>query len=176
MNARNWEGGFQLAAPGAHGDAPRGVQSREGIGDRLRSAAFAEIQARDAFLWAAETFVDAPLALRTAWKGLALAEDRHLQWLLNRMKELGIGIADRKVSDQLWVSLTSCQTASEFAHYMASAEERGRKAGVRFQEAMAQVDPTTAEIFGKIAEEEVEHIALAYRYYPREERLPETHG
>lgn len=167
MSARQWDSGFRLAEPGAHGDAPRAIHSREGIGDRLRAAAFAEIQARDAFLWAAETFTEAPQALRTAWKGLAVAEERHLSWLLNRMTELGIDVADRRVSDQLWVSLTSCKTPSEFAHYMASAEDRGRRAGERFRDAMAQVDPTTAQIFGKIAEEEVEHIALAYRYYPR---------
>jgi hypothetical protein len=82
------------------------------------------------------------------------------------MNELKIDIQARKVSDQLWVSLTSCKTAREFALYMASAEERGRKAGVRFHQALLKKDPVTAEIFGTIAKEEVAHIALAEKFFP----------
>ena len=40
----------------ARGEAPRSIDSLEGVGDRLRAAAFAEIQARDAFLWAPEHY------------------------------------------------------------------------------------------------------------------------
>jgi uncharacterized ferritin-like protein (DUF455 family) len=147
-------------------EPPRSLQFYEGIGDRLRAAAFAEIQAREAFLWAARQDWDASLALRSAWKGLALAEDRHLGWLLKRMAELGFSVAEREVSDQLWVSLTTCDSARDFAHYMASAEERGRRAGERFCKALEGRDPETARIFGQIAEEEVAHIELAEKYFP----------
>lgn len=157
---------FRVAPQDTRADAPRSIHTREGIGDRLRTAAFAEIQAREAFNWAAEHFQDAPQSLQKAWQGLAIAEERHLHWLLNRMGELQIEIQERSVSDWLWVSLRSCKTAKEFAIYMASAEERGRKAGVRFHEALREADPVSAEIFGKIAAEEVEHIALAARYFP----------
>lgn len=161
----NWEP-FRIAPRGTKSDAPRSLETPEGVGDRLRSAAFAEIQARDAFLWAASHYTDAPESLKRAWTGLAQAEQRHLEWLLRRMEELNVDVRERQVSDQLWISLTSCQSAKEFALYMASAEERGRKAGVRFHQALFATDPTTAEIFGKIAEEEVAHIALAYKYFP----------
>lgn len=157
---------FRVVAAGGRPDAPRSIHTPEGVGDRLRAAAFAEIQAREAFLWGADHFQDAPEGLRRAWRGLALAEDRHLGWLLKRMEGLGIPVQERGVSDQLWRSLIACHNARDFAFYMASAEERGRRAGVRFHEAMAQKDPVSAEIFGKIAEEELEHIALAWRYYP----------
>lgn len=163
---------FKLAPKGEHAPPPRSLQSREGVEDRLRSAAFAELQAREAFNWGADHFTDAPDGLRRAWKGLALAEERHLGWLIRRMNELGVKIDERAVSDQLWQSLISCQNARDFAFYMASAEERGRRAGVRFHEAMAKHDPLTSEIFGKIAEEEVEHIRLATRYFPD---APEAH-
>ncbi len=162
----SWEP-FLLAAPGAHAAAPRAITSPEGIGDRLRAAAFAEIQAREAFEWGARYFTDAPEGLRIAWRGLARAEDRHLHWLLARMQELGVEVGDRLVSDQLWHSLITCTEAHVFAHFMANAEERGRKAGVRFADAMAKVDPLSAAIFGKIAEEEVEHILLAEKYFPK---------
>jgi len=147
-------------------DPPRSIHTLEGIGDRMRAAAFAEIQAREAFLWGAEHWTDAPPALRSAWRGLAMAEDRHLGWLLKRMEALGIAVDERAVSDQLWVSLVSCDSARDFAHYMASAEERGRRAGERFHQALLERDPVSAAIFGRIAGEEVEHIALAAKFYP----------
>jgi uncharacterized ferritin-like protein (DUF455 family) len=161
---RNWSP-FHVVPTGEHAEAPRSIHTREGIGDRLRAAAFAEVQARDAFLWAAENLSDAPKSLQIAWKGLALAEDRHLDWLMKRLAELGFGAGDRGVSDQLWHSLTRCTSAEEFSLFMATAEDRGRRAGERFFEQLRERDPTSAEIFRKIAEEEVEHIRLAETFY-----------
>lgn len=161
----NWAP-FRVVPRGQKADLPRSLNTFEGIGDRLRSAAFAEIQARDAFLWAAEHFKDAPPELKNAWVALAREEQKHLDWLLSRMVELGIDVQSRSVSDQLWISLTSCQTAREFALYMASAEERGRQAGIKFHQTLSATDPMTAQIFGKIAEEEVSHIQLAYQFFP----------
>ena len=47
--------GFQVLPRGELAPGPRAITSREGIADRLRAAAFAEIQAREAFAWAAAT-------------------------------------------------------------------------------------------------------------------------
>lgn len=164
---RDWKP-FRILPRDERAAPPRDIQSREGIGDRLRTAAFAEIQARDAFLWAADRFLDAPPGLADAWRKLAADEDRHLNSLLNRMKELELPVDERGVSDWLWVSLMECETARGFATYMAGAEERGRKAGVRFYETLAKTDPVSANIFRVIAEEEVEHINLASRFFPEE--------
>lgn len=160
----NWEP-FLLTTSGAHPDAPRSISTPEGVGDRLRAAAFAELQAREAFVWAADRFEDAPEELRSAWRTLAAAEQKHMDWLLNRMTELGIDLRERKVSDYLWISLISCNSAREFAIFMANAEDRGRVAGERFYESLKDRDSVTAEIFRKIAVEEIEHIALATRFF-----------
>ncbi len=156
---------FRLAPPGEWGDLPRSLGTPEGLGDRLRTAAFAEIQAREAFAWAASYYTDASPALREAWLALSREENKHLHWLLQRMTDLKLDIRERLVSDHLWVSLVNCPTAKDFALFMANAEERGRKAGVRFYEALLQTDPVSAKIFGKIAEEEVEHIELAQKFF-----------
>lgn len=161
----NWEP-FEVLEGIGHGEPPRILGTQEGLEDRLRSAAFAEIQAREAFLWAANKFADAPNELRDAWRKLAVEEDKHMNWLLNRMVELGMDVKSRKVSLRLWHSFMACQTAKEFAEYMASAEERGRKAGERFYHSLKNDDPISAEIFRKIAEEEVQHIRLAERFFP----------
>lgn len=141
------------------------MRGPQGVADRLRSAAFAEIQAREAFAWAAERFADAPEPLRSAWRGLSAAEDRHLGWLLTRLSEVGSSPNARPVSPRLWRSLTCCGSAREFSFFMASAEERGRLAGLLFQSSMAGADPLTAEIFGRIAEEEAAHVALVRRFF-----------
>lgn len=147
--------------------APRSIlqPDKQGIGDRLRTAAFAELQAEAAFEWAAERFTDAPEELREGWRHLAREERKHFGWLMTRMSELGIDVADRPVSDVLWQSLVGCASARDFALYMADAEERGRRAGERFCEKLRTVDPATAAIFGQIALEERGHIALAQRFY-----------
>lgn len=137
---------------------PRSISTPEGIGDRLRAAAFAELQARDAFLWASENLPDVSDELRSAWKRLADEEHKHMGWLLRRLEELGFGIRDREVSDRLWNSLTSCSSVFEFAEFMAGAEERGRRAGESSFASLHQSDPVSAAIFRKIAEEEIAHI------------------
>ena len=166
MSTPSWEP-FELAAPGTHGDAPRSINTLAGIGDRLRAAAFAEVQAREGFRWAASRFDDAEPRLKEAWLRLADSEQRHLDWLLGRMTELDIPVTGRKVSDHLWYSFQGCRTAEEFAHYMANAEERGRQAGERFYQTLTKTDPQTADIFKKIADEEVGHIALAEKFFPK---------
>ena len=157
---------FRVRGAGSRTPSSRSIRSSQGIGDRLRAVAFAERQARDAFRWAADRFADAPDELRRAWRALAVAEDRHMGWLLDRMEQLGIDLREREVSDHLWRNLTSATTAEEFARAMADAEDRGRQAGERFQAEMAEVDPTTAALFGRIAAEEREHVALAGRFFP----------
>jgi len=160
----NWEP-FDVTLPGERTVETRPIDTLPGIGDRLRTAAFAELQAREAFRWAADTFTDAAQELRQAWLGLANEEEKHMNWLLARMQTLGLSITERKVSDMLWQSLMTCKTGREFAAFIATAEERGRKAGVRFKEAMAKTDPESARIFGQIAKEEVAHIEIAKRFY-----------
>lgn len=151
---------FRVCAEQERTPPPRGLQTAEGIGDRLRTAAFAELQAREAFLWAAGRFEDAPPALRQGWLRLAREEDKHLGWLLRRMEQLGIDPAQRLVSDGLFKSLLRCSDWRQFAEFMARAEDRGRTAERRFQQALAQRDPQTAGIFENIAAEEDAHIAL----------------
>lgn len=146
--------------------APRPITTLEGVGDRLRSAAWAEIQAREAFRWAADTLTDAPLELKNAWLTLSIEEEKHMNWLLTRLAELGMQVDERPVSDNLWQSFMDCKTAEQFAVFMANAEERGRKAGVRFYQDLNERDPVSAKIFGTIAEEEIAHIALAQKYFP----------
>lgn len=145
---------------------PLGSPGNAGIGDRLRAAAFAERQAEFAFHWAAQTFNDAPIELKECWLKLAEEEKKHCGWFLQRLNELEIEIAERPVHDALLRSFLKCTSAAEFCHLMAGAEERGRQAGERIAKHLALKDPITADIFRKIAAEEVAHIEAAFRFFP----------
>ena len=161
---------FVVVPDGAKAPSPRSLSGPHGVTDRMRIAAFAELQAREAFRWGAATFDDASPELRQAWRDLADEEDRHLGWLLDRMEALGASPADRAVSAHLWRGLTGCDNAHSFAWYMAKAEDRGRIAGERFGESLASLDPTSAELFARIAADEADHIDLALRFYPQSDR------
>lgn len=160
MTAPDWSP-FRVAPPDEKIPGPRGITTPEGLGDRLRTAAFAERQATAAFSWAAERFTDAPEAKRAFWREVAVEEKRHLDMLLARMAELGVSVPERPVSDGLWRALTRCRDAAEFSAYMKRAEERGRDAERSFQKALEQRDPKTAAIFAEIAADEDRHIAGA---------------
>ncbi|MBI4425678.1 MAG: DUF455 family protein [Elusimicrobia bacterium] len=157
---------FLLVEPGQRPPAPRPIATPEGLGDRLRTAAFAERQARDAFAWAADRYADAPEGLRRAWRALSASEARHLGMILRRMEALGVRVEERPVSDALWRSLAACPAAPDFARFMRRAEERGRAAELRFGERLAGSDAATSAMFAEIAREEAEHIAVADRFFP----------
>jgi len=140
---------------------PRSLQTPEGLGDRLRFVAFAEKQATHAFKAAADIFTEVPEAARELWRKLAQEESKHLQWLLWRMEELGVSVDERPQSLALWRSFDRCESADDFAKFMANAEDRGRIAGEQFFETLISLDPKTAKIFYQIALEEREHIRLA---------------
>ena len=143
------------------------MSTPQGIADRLRSAAMAEIQAREAFAEAADRFdATAPAGLLKAWRALSRAENKHLGWLCERIEALGERVDGRTVSDQLYRTLSACSDAEDFARYMALAETRGMRAGELFQLKMASVDPLSARLFGVVAQEEAEHIRLAERWFP----------
>lgn len=157
---------FSVCPASGAPDAMRSPATLEGVADRLRTAAFAELQAREAFRWACDALEDAPAGLRSRWASLVGEEDRHLGWLMARLEALGAAPGARKVSARLWDSLTACRTAEEFEILIAKAEERGRLAGDRFRTLLAPVDAESAAVFGRIADEEVSHVALARQHFP----------
>jgi rubrerythrin len=156
----NWAP-FQVCKEGEKPPYPRSLSTPEGLGDRLRFVAFAELQAHHAFALAADSFEGLPEQARVIWRTLAQEEKKHLNWLLQRMTSLGIEANERPLSLALWKSFDRCETPKDFAVFMANAEERGRIAGEKFYETLLKTDPVTAALFQKIAEEEQEHIRLA---------------
>lgn len=152
---------FRVAGPDERLPGPRGITTTPGLGDRLRTAAFAERQAAEAFAWAAARFGEAPAPLLAFWRDAAVEESLHMKLLLDRMSALGVRADERAVSDGLWRSLSRCAAREEFSAAMRRAEERGRAAELSFQRSLAQSDPVTAALFARIAADEERHIASA---------------
>jgi uncharacterized ferritin-like protein (DUF455 family) len=147
---------------GGRPDGVRALGSTGGIEDRLRLVAFAELQARDLFLYGYERFSGhAPSAWTNSWRRFAEVEDRHAQMLLSRMEELGQSPGARTVSDKLSRLCRATDDAVLFLFLLSSAEERGMDAGFVIGEQMRQTDSVSAEIFAQIAREEVEHVDAA---------------
>lgn len=143
-------------------DQIRALAAQEGVADRLRLVAFAELQARDAFAWGAQRYRDvAPKEWIEQWERFSVVENKHAQMLLNRMAELGVDPGARTVSDKL---TRLCHASTEpviFLFLLASAEERGMESGNILGEQMKAVDLVSANIFLEIAKEEVEHVEMA---------------
>lgn len=143
-------------------DAIRALASPGGVADRLRVVAFAELQARDLFRYGAERFSNqVPVEWQENWLRFAEVEDLHAQLLLTRMAELSLEPGERSVSDKL---SRLCRAADEpvtFLFLLASAEERGMESGQVLGTQMKAVDPVSAAIFARIANEEVEHVEAA---------------
>jgi uncharacterized ferritin-like protein (DUF455 family) len=156
---------FQTCPSGERPPIPRKLHLPEGLGDRMRTAAFAERQAVVAFAWAADHFSDAPEAVRQQWRAQVAEEQVHCDLISARMAELGFALDDRPVSLGLWETLQACKTGEEFAISIAKAEDRGRQAGLRMVKFLTKSDPTTAALFQKIADDEIAHIALPTTHY-----------
>ena len=140
----------------------RALNSSLGVGDRLRLVAFAELQARDCFLWGAERYREhAPADWIDAWKRFAEIENKHAQMLLDRMATLNVDPAERLVSDKLTNLCLASTDPVTFLFLLASAEERGMEAGFILGEQMAGVDRESALVFQEIAKEEVEHVEMS---------------
>ncbi len=168
----NWSP-FSICAPGEKAPYPRSLSTPEGLGDRLRFVAFAEKQATHAFETAADVFSEVSPGVKKIWRKLAAEEQKHLQWLLWRIEEIGLKIDERPVSLALWNSFDHCADATKFAVFMANAEERGRIAGEQFYETLLSIDPITARVFQQIALEEQEHIRLAKTVTEMNFKVPE---
>lgn len=160
----NWEP-FHICPAGERPPPPRKMHLPDGLGDRMRIAAFAERQAVVAFGWAAEHFTEAPDSLRQQWRQQVSEEQEHCDLIISRMAELGFALAERQVSTGLWDSLQDCPDAQAFAIAIATAEERGRLAGLRLVKFLVKSDPKTAALFQKIADDEVAHVAVATTHF-----------
>ncbi|MBU0550973.1 ferritin-like domain-containing protein [Myxococcota bacterium] len=156
---------FIVCEPEAQPPRMRGLRTPEGLGDRMRTAAFAEYQAIRAFTWAVARFDDVPEGLRADWAAQIPEEAAHYEAIKARMEALGLALDARPVSDRLSRALMASTDGRDFCIHMARSEARGRQAGLRLAAQLSQRDPQTAAVFLRIAEDEIRHVALADRYY-----------
>ncbi len=162
--AVNWAP-FRTLPPGSRTPPMRSARTRQGVLDRLSLVAFAELQAKEGFLWAIQNLKDASDGLRIAWGTLAQEEEKHLNWLLSRIRSLEGDPSERPFPLDLWESFTRCRSAEEFCRFMARAEDRGRVGREKLALILAETDVISAELFGLIAREEQAHIQLTEQFF-----------
>ena len=155
----SWEP-FVLAAPNETAPFPMPISHPEGLGDRLRIAAFAELQAVRAFGWAAEHFTDVSAEVIAGWQIQIPEEKFHFRLIMERMSYLGVHAGQKPVSVSLSEKLYTCQTGRDFAIEIATAEHRGRLAALKMASYLENRDPVTARVFLRIAQDELAHLQL----------------
>lgn len=155
----SWEP-FVLAPPDEKAPFPKPMSHREGLGDRLRIAAFAELQAVRAFGWATENFADVSPKVIEGWQLQIPEEKFHFRLIMERMAHLGVHAHQKPVSASLSESLYACQTGREFAVKIATAEHKGRLAALKMAAYLENRDPVTAQVFLRIAHDELAHVQL----------------
>ena len=155
----SWEP-FVLATPKQKAPFPDPISHPEGLGDRLRIAAFAELQAARAFSWAAEHFSDVSEAVVAGWQRQIPEEKLHFRLIMERMNNLGVHPQQKPVSAQLSENLYTCATGRDFAITIATAEHKGRLAALKMASFLEHRDPITAQVFLRIAHDEIAHIQL----------------
>jgi uncharacterized ferritin-like protein (DUF455 family) len=160
----SWEP-FVLTPPDQPPPVPQPISHRDGLGDRLRIAAFAELQAVLAFSWAAEHFKDVPLSLIEGWQRQIPEEKLHFRLLMERMSNLGVRPEQKAVSARLSEKLYTCESGKQFAIEIATAEHKGRLAALRIAEYLQDRDSVTTSVFLRIAYDEVSHIQLVTDHF-----------
>ncbi|MBN2526782.1 MAG: ferritin-like domain-containing protein [Deltaproteobacteria bacterium] len=160
----SWEP-FVLAPPDHKAPFPQPMSHRDGLGDRLRIAAFAELQAVRAFGWASEHFTDVPATIIEGWQRQIPEEKLHFRLIVERMIRLGILPQKKTVSANLSETLYSCQSGKDFAIQIATAEHKGRLAALKMADYLQHRDPVTAQVFLRIARDEVAHVQLVMDHF-----------
>lgn len=145
-------------------DRMRSIGIPEGVGDRIRAVAFAELQARDGFLWGLDRFPEALPELRAYWREFAAMEELHAQLLLDRAAELNVDLSERAVSDTLMRMFVRSDSADLFLYQISTAEERGMEVGTAMIRPIREVDPVSAAVFQRIVDDEVGHVSTARRF------------
>jgi uncharacterized ferritin-like protein (DUF455 family) len=160
----SWEP-FVLSSPEQKLPFPQPMSHRDGLGDRLRIAAFAELQAVRAFGWASEHFKDVPISLIEGWERQIPEEKLHFRLIMERMSNLGVRPEKKPVSAKLSETLFTCETGEKFAIEIATAEHKGRLAALKMADYLQDRDPVTTRVFLRIARDEMSHVQLVMDHF-----------
>jgi uncharacterized ferritin-like protein (DUF455 family) len=145
------------------------VQQRARI---LHALANHELQAAELFAWAVLAFADTPVAFRRGLVTILSEEQLHLELYLGRLRALGYEFGDFPVTGHFWNRIGDCHSPLEFISMMGLTFENANLdfAGEYARAARRVGDHETAVVLEQVHEDEIRHVAFAWRWLLRWKR------
>ncbi len=132
----------------------------------LHALANHELQAAELFAWMLLAFPDEPASFRRGLLGILVEEQEHCQLYLDRLAAFGGAFGDYPVTGHFWHRIADVKTPIDFLCVMGLTFENANLdfAGDYARAARDVGDEETALAIDKVHEEEIRHVAFAWRW------------
>lgn len=132
----------------------------------LHALANHEFQAAELFAWAILAFPDTPAAFRRGLLSILVDEQRHFRLYEARLETLGHSFGDFPVTGHFWNRIGDIQSPLDFICAMGlTFENANLDFAAEYAEAARSFgDEETADVLELVHEEEIRHVAFAWRW------------
>jgi uncharacterized ferritin-like protein (DUF455 family) len=135
----------------------------------LHAFANHELQAAELFAWMILAFPDEPQSFRRGLLSILVEEQEHCQLYIDRIRALGGEFGDYPVTGHFWNRIADVESPLDFVCMMGLVFENanldfGREYAIA---ARAVGDEETAVAIEKVHEDEIRHVAFAWRWLER---------
>ncbi len=146
-----------------------GMQDRSQRLRILHAFANHELQAAELFAWMILAFPDEPASFRRGLLSILVEEQEHCQLYIDRVQALGGNFGDYPVTGHFWRRIADVETPLDFVCMMGLVFENANLDFAReYALAAREVgDEETAIAIEKVHEEEIRHVAFAWRWLQR---------
>jgi uncharacterized ferritin-like protein (DUF455 family) len=135
----------------------------------LHAFANHELQATELFAWMILAFPDEPASFRRGLLLILVEEQEHCQLYIDRLQALGGDFGDYPVTGHFWKRIDDVKTPLDFVCTMGlTFENANLDFGREYALAAREVgDEDTALAIEKVHEDEIRHVAFAWRWLQR---------
>lgn len=132
----------------------------------LHALANHELQAAELFAWMLLAFPDEPASFRRGLLSILVEEQEHCQLYLDRLEAFGGSFGDYPVTGHFWNHIHGVKTPLDFLVVMGlTFENANLDFAAEYAQAARDVgDEETALAIDKVHEEEIRHVAFAWRW------------
>jgi uncharacterized ferritin-like protein (DUF455 family) len=158
------KGGERMRFPGRSG-----AMTEEKRGIILHFFANHELLACELMALVLLKFPDAPAPFRRDVLHTLRQEQEHTRWYLTRMKECGLRFGDIPVNRFFWDAIASMESPLDYvARLNLTFEQANLDYARHYSGVMRNAgDPTTAEILGRIYQDEIGHVGYGLKWLRR---------
>ena len=114
-------------------------------------------------------FPDAPAEFRNGIIHTMADEQRHMQFYLSRMKDLGVAFGEIPVNDFFWTSISSMDTPLDFVSRMSlTFEQANLDYALHYSKLFAEAgDAETAIVLDEVYRDEIKHVNHGLQWFQK---------